>query len=42
MEVSGYYDGRFEHLATLLHDSVDSGADLGGSVARRAGRRDGR
>ena len=33
MEVSGTYDGRFEQLATLLHDSVDSGADLGGSVA---------
>ena len=33
MEVSGTYDDRFERLATLLHDSVDSGADLGGSVA---------
>jgi len=33
MEVSGTYDDRFEQLATLLHDSVDSGADLGGSVA---------
>ncbi len=33
MEVSGTYDDRFEQLATLLHDSVDTGADLGGSVA---------
>jgi CubicO group peptidase (beta-lactamase class C family) len=32
-DVSGTYDDRFEKLATLLHDSVESGADLGGSVA---------
>jgi len=32
-DVSGTYDDRFEKLATLLHDSVETGADLGGSVA---------
>ena len=32
-DVSGTYDDRFEKLATLLHDSVESEADLGGSVA---------
>ncbi|MET0910646.1 MAG: serine hydrolase domain-containing protein [Ilumatobacteraceae bacterium] len=33
MDVRGTYDDRFQHLATLLHDSVERGADLGGSVA---------
>ena len=33
MAVSGTYEHRFERLATLLQDSVESGADLGGSVA---------
>jgi len=32
-DVSGTYDDRFEKLASLLHDSVETGADLGGSVA---------
>ena len=32
-DVSGTYDERFEKLASLLHDSVETGADLGGSVA---------
>jgi CubicO group peptidase (beta-lactamase class C family) len=33
MNVNGTYDDRFEKLATLLHDSIETGADLGGSVA---------
>jgi CubicO group peptidase (beta-lactamase class C family) len=33
MEVNGTYDDRFDELAVLLHDSLETGDDLGGSVA---------